>query len=77
MRETFEGENFRKLVKNTIVAEKSFADYMLLLRQRTVHSQILQRENSHKTVKIYERFLPWKTTLKVSRYMVVFPQQYS
>ena len=25
-RETFEGENFRKLVKNTIFAEKTFAD---------------------------------------------------
>ena len=29
LQETFEGENFRELVKNTILAEKTFADCSL------------------------------------------------
>jgi len=42
----FEGENFRKLVKNTIFAEKTFADCSLLLHQRTPRSQISRRKLS-------------------------------
>ena len=34
-RETFEGENFGKLVKNTIFTEKTFADCLLLPHQKT------------------------------------------
>ena len=32
-RETFEGENFRELVKNTTFAKKTYADCSLLLHQ--------------------------------------------
>ena len=43
---TFEGENFRKLVKNTIFTEKTFTDCLLLPRQRTPRPRISREKLS-------------------------------
>ena len=43
-RVTFEGENFRKLVKKTMFTEKTFVDCSLVPRQRTSRPQIPQRK---------------------------------
>ena len=61
-RETFKGENFRKLVKNMIFAEKTFADFSLVPRQRMPHSQILWRELLQIATKLQnlQSFLPHK-----------------
>ena len=61
---TFEGEDFRELVKITIFAEKTFTDCSVLPYQRTPHpKQNFAKKtftNSHKTMKIHESFLPQK-----------------
>ena len=62
--ETFEGENFHDLVKNTIFVAKTFADCSLLPCQKTSHPQILQcwKKLSQMATKrkICRSFLPWK-----------------
>ena len=72
--ETFEGEKFHELVKNTIFMEKTFVDCSLLLCQRTPRSQISQRKLLWIATK------PWNSRtfspLKVLRYMVAWSLLY-
>ena len=62
--ETFQGENFRKLVKKTIFAEKTFADCLLVSCQRC-HTPKFCREN----------FLKWPQNHKFAKvfYLESFP----
>ena len=68
-RETFEGENYCKLVKNTTFVERTFVDCLFLLPLRKSYLQILRR----KLLRIATK--PWNlwtfAPSKVSRYTVV------
>ena len=66
--ETFKGENFRELEKNTIFVEKTFVDCLLVPRQGTAHPQISRRKLLRTATKTRnsQRFSP----SKVSRYTV-------
>ena len=67
-RKTFEGENFHKLVKNTIFVEKTFMDCSLLPYQRTPCPKSSRRKLSRLTTKPQNS---WKfSPSKVSRYVV-------
>ena len=66
--ETFEGENFCELVKNTIFTEKTFTDCSLGPCQRTQHPQILQRKLLRLATK--PQNLPNFSPLKIFRCMV-------
>jgi len=68
-RETFEGEKFRGLVKNTIFAEKTFADCARLCRAKGHHASKFRGEtiaNSHKP-----QNLRTFSSTRVSSYTVV------
>ena len=67
--ENFQGRNFHKLVKNTIFAKKTFADFLLVPRQRTPCPQISLRKLSRIATKPRNsrKFSP----LKVSLYIVL------
>ena len=55
-RETFDRENFRELVENTIFVKKNFAVCSVLPWQKNAIPQILWRKLSHKTMKFAKVF---------------------
>ena len=68
-RETFERENFRELVKNTIFVEKTFMDCSLMPKDNTPPNFVEKTfMNSHKIANS-QKFSP----SKVFRYMVISP----
>ena len=64
---TFKGGNFYKLVEDTIFAEKTFAD-CLLVQPTKHHAPKVRRENFHEepqNLEIHKSFLPQKFSLSV------------
>ena len=77
-RETFEGENFRELVKNTTFAEKTYADCSLLPHQHMLSPQTSRRKLSRIAAQLrnLRKFSPsnisrytahWRSTAKYGR----------
>ena len=63
----FQGRNFHKLMKGTILVEKTFTDCSLLPCQRTPHPQISWRKLLHLAIKLWnsQKFSPSKVCYTV------------
>ena len=72
---TFEGENFHKLVTNTIFGEKTFADCSLVPCQRMPRPQILQRKLLRIATNLRNswKFYPSKVSCYICGSICIFP----